>query len=98
MPDQIIRNPRVEELTGLSDTTRYRLERKGLFPRRLKLSRNAVGWYLSEVLAWVEERERGGCPPPAAAISKRAELRAQRANAEGMSGPGSPMAAKSGER
>jgi prophage regulatory protein len=50
--DRIIREQECERLSGLSRTTRWRLERKGRFPRRLILSDNAVGWRLSEVLAW----------------------------------------------
>ncbi len=48
------------EITGLSDSNRRRLEEKGLFPRRRKLSGRAVGWLLSEVQEWMESRPEAG--------------------------------------
>ena len=35
-----------------------RLERKGLFPTRVRLSPGRVGWYADEVATWVESRTR----------------------------------------
>jgi prophage regulatory protein len=43
-------------MTGLSRSTRWRLERAGRFPRRLRLSANAIGWLEEELLAWLRER------------------------------------------
>jgi prophage regulatory protein len=54
--DRIIREPAVNDLTGLSRTTRWRLERQGKFPARRKLSDNAVGWLESEVRDWIASR------------------------------------------
>jgi prophage regulatory protein len=50
--DRLIRDAECERLSGLSRTTRWRLERRGRFPRRRQISDNAVGWLLSEILAW----------------------------------------------
>jgi prophage regulatory protein len=62
---KIIRKPAVRELVGLSDSQIWRLERAGLFPRRVQLGPLAVGWFGDEVVAWVEARERvGGRQPP----------------------------------
>lgn len=55
--DAIIRKPEVRKITGLSDTTIWRLEKSNKFPKRRKLSFSACGWLLSEVLAWVRSRE-----------------------------------------
>ena len=33
-----------------------RLEAAGLFPKRVKLGNNRVGWIESEVLDWLQER------------------------------------------
>jgi prophage regulatory protein len=52
-----IRPRNIKEVTGLSRTTIWRLENKGDFPKRRKLSDNAVGWKASEVTAWMEARE-----------------------------------------
>jgi prophage regulatory protein len=58
--DRIIREAECQRLTGLSRTTRWRLEREGKFPRRRRLSQNAVGWLLSEILAWRAARPVSG--------------------------------------
>lgn len=54
--DRIIREKECFRFTGLSRTTRWRLERRGEFPKRRKLSENAVGWLESEILAWVQAK------------------------------------------
>ncbi|MGE3697931.1 MAG: helix-turn-helix transcriptional regulator [Hyphomicrobiaceae bacterium] len=36
-----------------------RLEKKGKFPRRIRLGARRVGWYLSEVEEWLANCERG---------------------------------------
>ena len=35
----------------------WRLERRGEFPKRIKLGEHRVGWDLNEVIAWVEARK-----------------------------------------
>ena len=55
----ILRTHEVTQLTGLSRTTIWRLERSGTFPRRVRLSANSVGWVEDEVRDWVNERPRG---------------------------------------
>ncbi len=48
----------IREITGgKSDSTVWRWERAGLFPRRRQLGPNSVGWKQDEVLAWVDSRE-----------------------------------------
>jgi prophage regulatory protein len=61
----LIRKPDVEDLTGYSSTTIWRLEKVGKFPQRVQLSENAVAWVRAEVLAWIQSRaRRGGKQPP----------------------------------
>jgi len=36
--------------------TSARLEKAGLFPKRVQLGLNRVGWVEAEVLEWLEER------------------------------------------
>jgi predicted DNA-binding transcriptional regulator AlpA len=55
-----IRMGEVCSRVGLSATTISRLERRGEFPRRRQLSRNAVGWLTSEVDTWISERRANG--------------------------------------
>lgn len=62
---RIIRKPEVERLTGYSGVQIWRLEGKGLFPRRVQLSPMAVGWFEDEVFEWIQSRVRqGGKRPP----------------------------------
>jgi predicted DNA-binding transcriptional regulator AlpA len=49
----------VLNITGLSRTTLWRLEREGKFPLRLRLSANRVGWRKDEVEGWIATRPRG---------------------------------------
>lgn len=52
-PDQILRLPAVCTLTGLGKSSVYSLED---FPKRVVLSRRAVGWKLSELTQWMASR------------------------------------------
>ena len=54
--DRFLREAEVARITGLSRTTRWRMERRGEFPRRRSISRNAVAWLASEIRAWMVER------------------------------------------
>ena len=54
--DRFLREPEVHRLTGLSRTTRWRLERAGKFPRRRRISDNAIAWSAFEINAWIAER------------------------------------------
>jgi prophage regulatory protein len=53
---RMLRWPAVAELTGLSRSSVFRLERRGKFPRRRKLGDNSVAWVEGEVSAWLEGR------------------------------------------
>jgi prophage regulatory protein len=73
MEDCILREPAVKRRTGLSRTTRWRLERNGKFPQRLQLSENAVGWRESEIDLWIESRAaRHRDVSPGAGLSENA--------------------------
>ena len=54
--DRFVREPECQVITGLSRTTRWRLEKQNLFPKRRQISAGTVGWLESEVLAWLAER------------------------------------------
>jgi predicted DNA-binding transcriptional regulator AlpA len=56
----------VEDLTGLSETTISRLERRKGFPPRIRISRRRVAWLKQEVLEWMNSiaADRGFSPPP----------------------------------
>lgn len=71
MTDRFIGEAECHEVTSLSRVTRWRMERKGTFPRRRQISPNRIGWLASEIQAWVEARaeDQGACtgPQPVAA-------------------------------
>lgn len=52
-----LREPQVFERTKLSKSTRWRLEKEGLFPRRRKLGKNSVAWLSNEIEDWIISRE-----------------------------------------
>ena len=56
MTDRFVREPEVKHITGLSRVTRWRMERRGEFPRRRRISTNAVAWLESEIAEWMAER------------------------------------------
>lgn len=58
--DRVLRDPEVFDMTKLSKTTRWRLEKAGLFPKKIRLSPNAVGWLESDICLWLEQRIQEG--------------------------------------
>ncbi|ADH86824.1 helix-turn-helix transcriptional regulator [Desulfurivibrio alkaliphilus] len=55
-PKRIIRKPELWVKVGLSDPTIWRLEKKGKFPKRLRLGGNSCGWLEHEVNEWINNR------------------------------------------
>lgn len=55
--DRIIRLPECINITGRSAVSIYRDQQKGAFPLRVKLGANSVGWKLSSILKWLDDRE-----------------------------------------
>jgi prophage regulatory protein len=55
--DRMVREKEVVKLTGLSRSTIWRLERRGQFPSRKKLSAGTVGRSLREIEEWMSSRE-----------------------------------------
>lgn len=62
-PDRFMREPEVCYTTGLSRTTRWRLEREGKFPQRRRISANAVGWLASEIHHWIKAQLDANAAP-----------------------------------
>lgn len=56
---KILRPSEVCARTGLSNTTIWRKERAGKFPKRVQLGPGAVGWLENEVDAWIAALQRG---------------------------------------
>jgi predicted DNA-binding transcriptional regulator AlpA len=65
---KIIRRAERRRRVPYSDTQIWRMERVGIFPRRVLLNPDAgpqggVGWYEDEVDQWIHDRVRGGNRP-----------------------------------
>ena len=56
MENRIIRKSEAATMTGLSQATLWRLEKRDEFPRRRQLTPRSVGYLLSEILEWMEAR------------------------------------------
>ena len=54
--DLIFRHER-RQLVPISDTTVWRMERRGEFPRRIPISAKRVAWRRSEIEQWLAARE-----------------------------------------
>ena len=55
--DRIIDRHELSRLVPYSLTHIYRLEAQGLFPERIRLGPQRVGWSLSEIMDWIAERK-----------------------------------------
>lgn len=56
MEERLLRRRQVEELTGLSRASIYRLMGSGRFPQPVRVSDTAVRWKLSDITIWMESR------------------------------------------
>jgi prophage regulatory protein len=52
----------VSSITGLSVPTIYREIAQGRFPRPIKITAGARAWKLSEIMNWIDTRERDANP------------------------------------
>ena len=60
MHDRLLRRRRVEEVTGMSRSSIYRLMQNGEFPRPVKVGCAAVRWRASEITLWMKSRPKAG--------------------------------------
>lgn len=51
--DRRIREKTCREISGISRSTRWKMEQEGRFPARCHFGRNSCAWLLSDVLWWV---------------------------------------------
>jgi prophage regulatory protein len=58
--DELILRHERKRLVPLSDTTIWRMERRGEFPRRIVISTKRVAWRRREIEVWLARRERRG--------------------------------------
>lgn len=57
MNHRILRFQQLKTLIGFSRATIARLEEQGLFPRRIQLSINSIGWLESDILEWLNQKK-----------------------------------------
>jgi prophage regulatory protein len=57
---RIVREKECLYLTGLSRSTRRRMEKTGQFPRRRQLSEHSTGWVYGEIRVWLAARVESG--------------------------------------
>lgn len=53
---RLVRAAVADELTGLHQTNRVELERRGLFPQRVLIGKRSYAYVESEILAWIAVR------------------------------------------
>ncbi len=54
---KILRPKQVAAYLSVSPATLWRLNQKGDFPPKIKLSERTVGWHEEDILAWLEKRK-----------------------------------------
>lgn len=66
MQDRLLRRRQVEEITGMSRSSIYKMMLEGDFPRPVRVGPMAVRWRASDIAAWMESRPvaRGEFDPP----------------------------------
>ena len=60
MQERIVLESERKQLTGISRTTAWRMEKAGKFPKRRKISDGLVGWLQTEIDEWIASRESIG--------------------------------------
>jgi prophage regulatory protein len=58
MPDKIHRLPSALDLTGLRRSSLYNALAEKAFPEPVMLGKRAVGWRESDLMAWVQSRQK----------------------------------------
>jgi prophage regulatory protein len=56
-PDDLILRAERKRLVPISEATVWRMERRGEFPRRIRVSAKRVAWRRSEIEAWLQRRQ-----------------------------------------
>lgn len=64
-PDRLLRRSSVEEITGLSKASIYRLMDEGSFPHPVRIGNRAVAWPQSAIVEWIEARKEEALRPDA---------------------------------
>jgi predicted DNA-binding transcriptional regulator AlpA len=57
MPTEFLLPSEVQEITRKRDPTRKRMEKRGLFPARIRIAPRRVAWRCTDIQAWVSDPE-----------------------------------------
>ena len=74
---RVLRLKEVKEATGLSRSSIYALQQRGIFPQSIRVGPKATGWYEDEVQNYIETRPRTGETGPGRDADRRRRLHAQ---------------------
>ncbi len=58
LTDRIVRYPEAAKIVGLAVSSIRRLESEGKFPKRFQIGPRAVGYRLSDINRYLEDREQ----------------------------------------
>ena len=56
MEERLLKRREVEEITGLSRSTIYRMLNTGQFPQPVRIGPKTVRWRMSDIVKWMESR------------------------------------------
>ncbi len=56
--DRILRPAELSKVLGLGKTKTYELINQRDFPRSVQITKSVRGWFLSEVIAWLQSRQK----------------------------------------
>ena len=56
---RIVTRRELRQIVPYSPQHILRLEKQGKFPKRIQIGARRVGWYLSDIEAWLAQRARG---------------------------------------
>jgi len=56
---RIVTRRELREIVPFSPQHVLRLEKQGKFPKRIQIGARRVGWYLSDIEAWLADRAKG---------------------------------------
>tara|TARA_Y100000780_G_scaffold224430_1_gene235807 strand:+ start:701 stop:985 length:285 start_codon:yes stop_codon:yes gene_type:complete len=59
--NRFVRLQELKSITGLSKSSIYKYMDDGDFPLQRKLGPNSVGWLYSDIMDWLESRQRADC-------------------------------------
>ncbi|MEI6895757.1 MAG: AlpA family phage regulatory protein [Colwellia sp.] len=59
-PDRLVKEEEREDITSISTSQARRLEKKGLFPKRIRVGERSIRWKLSELSLWVDSQQGVG--------------------------------------